>query len=197
MKKAHLFVLVLALLQHRAPPKSSASPAATSRSRASPRFRRNCMQRMRRYQFSRSASFAGWTPDGRITISTRFGNTNQLHVVDKPMGARRQITFFDEPINGGELVADRRAQGHRLHARLQAATRISSSSISTRRVADPVRLTDGRGRAGTGRVVAGRHEVRVPVDGANRRRHRHLRRGSARPDGARRWCTRQPRPAGT
>ena len=75
------------------------------------------VQRMRRYQFARSAFFAGWTPDGRITISTRFGNTSQMHIVDKPMGARRQITFFDEPIYGGELVADRRAQGHRLHPR--------------------------------------------------------------------------------
>ena len=36
---------------------------------------------MRRYQNTRSALFAGWTPDGQITISTRFGNTNQLHLV--------------------------------------------------------------------------------------------------------------------
>ena len=46
-------------------------------------------QRMRRYQFARGAFFADWTPDGRVTVSTRFGNTNQLHVVDTPMGARR------------------------------------------------------------------------------------------------------------
>ena len=32
---------------------------------------------------------AGWTPDGRVTISTRFGNTNQLHVVPLcPFAAR-------------------------------------------------------------------------------------------------------------
>ena len=59
------------------------------------------IERMRRYQNTRSALFAGWTPDGQITISTRFGNTNQLHLVSQPMGARRQITFFDEPVTGG------------------------------------------------------------------------------------------------
>ena len=35
-----------------------------------PEIPQELVQRMRRYQFARSASFAGWTPDGRITIST-------------------------------------------------------------------------------------------------------------------------------
>jgi dipeptidyl aminopeptidase/acylaminoacyl peptidase len=34
-------------------------------------------------------------------ISTRFGNTNQLHMVSTPGGARNQITFFSEPIVNG------------------------------------------------------------------------------------------------
>ncbi|MGH8241884.1 MAG: S9 family peptidase [Steroidobacteraceae bacterium] len=107
------------------------------------------IQKMRRYQFSRGASFAGWTPDGRITISTRFGNTNQLHVVDKPMGARRQITFFDEPVYGGSWsptgarkgVAFIRDVGGNENYQLEYLDPAS---------ADPVRLTDGRGRADTG-----------------------------------------------
>ncbi|QOJ13522.1 MAG: S9 family peptidase [Planctomycetia bacterium] len=41
-------------------------------------------------------------PDGRsILIRTRFGNTNQVHLVTQPMGMRKQITFFDEPVGGG------------------------------------------------------------------------------------------------
>ncbi len=60
------------------------------------------IERMRRYQNTRSALFAGWTPDGQITISTRFGNTNQLHLVAQPMGDRRQITFFEEPITSAD-----------------------------------------------------------------------------------------------
>ena len=33
-----------------------------------------------------------------MLISTRFGDTNQLHVVAAPMGARTQLTFGREPI---------------------------------------------------------------------------------------------------
>nr|MBA3672841.1 S9 family peptidase [Gemmatimonadaceae bacterium] len=55
---------------------------------------------VRRYTESRSATFAAWHPLRReILISTRFGNTPQLHVVTAPLGARRQITFFDEPVS--------------------------------------------------------------------------------------------------
>ena len=35
-----------------------------------------------------------------MIISTRFGNTAQLHKVVAPLGARTQLTFFDEPIGG-------------------------------------------------------------------------------------------------
>ena len=57
---------------------------------------------VRRYTESRSAGIADWHPQRReLLISTRFGNTNQLHVVKQPGGDRKQITFFDEPVNGG------------------------------------------------------------------------------------------------
>jgi dipeptidyl aminopeptidase/acylaminoacyl peptidase len=35
-----------------------------------------------------------------MIISTRFGNTAQLHKVVAPLGARTQLTFFEEPIAG-------------------------------------------------------------------------------------------------
>lgn len=43
-----------------------------------------------------------------ILVSTRFGNTAQLHHLRSPMGARTQVTFFDEPVNGGRFLADNR-----------------------------------------------------------------------------------------
>jgi dipeptidyl aminopeptidase/acylaminoacyl peptidase len=56
---------------------------------------------VRRYTESRSASFADWHPVRReLLISTRFGNTPQIHRVATPLGARTQLTFFDEPIGG-------------------------------------------------------------------------------------------------
>ncbi len=107
------------------------------------------IQRLRRYQFARSAFFAGWTPDGRVTVSTRFGNTNQLHVVDLPLGARRQITFFDEPVEYGAWsptgarkgVVYLRDSGGDENYQLEY---LDPASLA------PVRLTDGRGRAGGG-----------------------------------------------
>ena len=55
---------------------------------------------VRRYTESRSASFVDWHPTRRaMLISTRFGNTPQLHQVATPLGARQQLTFFDEPLS--------------------------------------------------------------------------------------------------
>ncbi|MFL5577620.1 MAG: S9 family peptidase [Gemmatimonadaceae bacterium] len=54
----------------------------------------------RRYTEFRSASLADWHPVRReLLVSTRFGNTPQIHRVAAPGGARYQLTFFDEPIN--------------------------------------------------------------------------------------------------
>ena len=58
---------------------------------------------VRRYTEARSASFVSWHPEREeMLISTRFGNTNQIHEVRFPGGARRQLTFFNEPIAGAE-----------------------------------------------------------------------------------------------
>ena len=53
------------------------------------------------YQNARSAGFSGWTPQGGMLIATRFGETAQVHRVDTPMGMRRQLTFYAEPVGGG------------------------------------------------------------------------------------------------
>ena len=49
------------------------------------------------YQNTRSARLLGWTSDG-ILIATRLGDTTQLHRVAEPLGMRRQVTFFAEPV---------------------------------------------------------------------------------------------------
>lgn len=56
-------------------------------------------EQVRKYTESRSAAFADWHPTKReMLISTRFGNTPQLHEIRMPGGARRQLTFFEEPV---------------------------------------------------------------------------------------------------
>ena len=55
----------------------------------------------RPYMENRSAGFVGWHPvDKSMLISTRFGNTAQIHRVAAPMGARKQLTFEAEPVGG-------------------------------------------------------------------------------------------------
>jgi len=57
--------------------------------------------RTRPYMEFRTAGFSGWNArDRSMLITTRFGNTNQLHRVATPMGAREQLSFEAEPVNG-------------------------------------------------------------------------------------------------
>ena len=52
-----------------------------------------------RYTESRAATFADWQPnEKRMLILTRFGDTNQVHLVTQPGGARTQLTFFDDRV---------------------------------------------------------------------------------------------------
>lgn len=68
--------------------------------------------RIQQYQSTRSASFADWLPnDAGMLISTRFGNTSQLHTVNSPGGARNQISFFDEPVSDGSFCPSKDYSG--------------------------------------------------------------------------------------
>jgi dipeptidyl aminopeptidase/acylaminoacyl peptidase len=52
-----------------------------------------------RYQNIRSAGFSTWSKDSKsIYIKTRLGPVTQLHRLDKPGGARYQVTFGEEPV---------------------------------------------------------------------------------------------------
>ena len=57
------------------------------------------VERLNRYQNTRGASFAGWLDDGSMLVSTRFGETAQVHRVNAPMGMREQLTFYREPLS--------------------------------------------------------------------------------------------------
>jgi dipeptidyl aminopeptidase/acylaminoacyl peptidase len=62
------------------------------------------IERMNQYQSVRSATFLDWDPAASgMLISTRFGETAQIHYVAKPGGTRQQITFFREPVSGASF----------------------------------------------------------------------------------------------
>jgi dipeptidyl aminopeptidase/acylaminoacyl peptidase len=107
------------------------------------------IERMRRYQHARGAILASWTAKGHITISTRFGNTSQLHVVETPLGARRQITFFDEPVTGGKWSPTGARSGIAYVRDVGGDENFQLEYLDPAR-AEPLRLTDGRGRVDSG-----------------------------------------------
>ncbi len=56
----------------------------------------------RPYLEARKAVFQGWNPvDRSLLVKTRFGGTDQLHVVAAPSAMRRQISFEQEPVLAG------------------------------------------------------------------------------------------------
>lgn len=59
---------------------------------------------IQRYRNARGAGFVDWMADGSLLVSTRFGETSQLHHVAAPGADRRQLTFFTEPVAGGAVV---------------------------------------------------------------------------------------------
>ncbi len=66
-----------------------------------PEIPADIVESLNRYQNVRSGTFRAWTKDGNgLYITTRFADTDQLHRVDQPGGARRQLTFFGEPVRG-------------------------------------------------------------------------------------------------
>ncbi len=62
------------------------------------------LERLQPYLHSRSATFLDWTADGGLLIKTRFGDTEQVHQVAGPGGARYQRTFYADAITWGRAA---------------------------------------------------------------------------------------------
>jgi dipeptidyl aminopeptidase/acylaminoacyl peptidase len=58
------------------------------------------------YLHARQATPLGFSPQGQLLISTRFGDVDQLHLVERPGGERRQLTFLPEPITQAAFSPD-------------------------------------------------------------------------------------------
>lgn len=61
-----------------------------------------------KYTNYRTAAFVDWRPGGHeMLISTRFGDTPQLHLVRAPGAARRQLTFYRDSVTRAAYPPDR------------------------------------------------------------------------------------------
>lgn len=57
-----------------------------------------------RYTNFRTATLQSWHPTRpEMIITTQFADTNQVHIVRQPMGARTQLTFFADRILGAQF----------------------------------------------------------------------------------------------
>lgn len=113
-----------------------------------PEIPRRISDRFQRYHQVRSASLRDWDPAGTgILISTRFGDTTQLHFVEKPGGARHQITFFDEPAGSATMCPDPSRRGF-LFTRDVGGGEFYQVFYYDRDTGESTLLTDGSSRHG-------------------------------------------------
>ena len=58
------------------------------------------------YLSAREATPLGFTPKDQLLIATRFGDVEELHLVEHPLGERRQITFLRSAVTGAAFAPD-------------------------------------------------------------------------------------------
>ena len=100
------------------------------------------------YLGARQATPLGFSPKGQLLISTRFGDVDQLHLVDRPAGERRQLTFLREPIGQGAFSPD---PGRNAYVYLMDSGGNENTQLYYQHVGDPVpkRVSDGKSLNGS------------------------------------------------
>jgi len=82
-----------------APRKDVVTPADNLTTDGIPEIPARVAEAVGRYTELRSAALQSWHPQKReMLVSTRFGDTAQVHEVRFPGGARRQLTFFPDRV---------------------------------------------------------------------------------------------------
>lgn len=105
-------------------------------------------ERTLQYQSTRSAGLMDWAPHGEgMFIGTRFGETLQIHYVARPGGARRQLTFFREPV-GEVAVCPDAAANTLIYARDVGGGEFFQLFLFDLKNASSTLITDGRSRNG-------------------------------------------------
>jgi dipeptidyl aminopeptidase/acylaminoacyl peptidase len=111
------------------------------------------------YLDARQATPLGFSPKGQLLITTRFGDVDQLHLVERPAGERRQITFLREPITQAAFSPD---PGRSAYVYLKDVGGNENAQLYYQRLGEPGAklLSDGKSMNGgavwsnTGREVA-------------------------------------------
>jgi dipeptidyl aminopeptidase/acylaminoacyl peptidase len=110
------------------------------------------------YLSAREARPLGFTAKGQVLIGTRFGEADELHLLDQALGARRQITFIREPVLRGAFSPDPNRNAF-FYSADSAGDGISQ--LYYQRVGDATarRLTDGKSIARGALWSSAGHEI--------------------------------------
>ena len=111
------------------------------------------------YLSARQATPLGFTPKGQLLIRTSFGEADELHLVDRAGGARRQISFLRDPVITGAFSPDavRNAFFYLADADGDGRTQIyyqRMGEIAPRRLTDGKSVNGGAIWSNTGRQIA-------------------------------------------
>ena len=95
------------------------------------------------YLNARQATPLGFSPKGQLLIATRFGDVDQLHLVERAAGERRQLTFLREPITQAAFSPD---PGRSAYVYLKDVAGNENAQLFYQRLGEPYSklLTDGR-----------------------------------------------------
>jgi dipeptidyl aminopeptidase/acylaminoacyl peptidase len=99
MQHVNKFLLIVLFFSQSLFAQDTLGPSANLIAEGIPAIPSSIADDVQRYSESRSATFCDWHPKRKeMIISTRFGNVPQLHLVQMPLGQRKQLTFFNEPV---------------------------------------------------------------------------------------------------
>src|SRR5262245_18563101 len=98
-----------------------------------------------RYTESRAASFADWHPGAsEMLILTRFGDTNQVHLVKQPGGARIQLSFAADRVNGA--IFDQKSGDFFIFSKSAGGSEFNQNYRYDFATGEITLLTDGKSR---------------------------------------------------
>jgi dipeptidyl aminopeptidase/acylaminoacyl peptidase len=100
------------------------------------------------YLSARQATPLGFSPKGQLLVATRFGDVDQLHLVERPGGERRQLTFLREPITQAAFSPD---PGRSAYVYLEDEGGNERTQLYYQRLGEPGAklLTDGKSLNGS------------------------------------------------
>lgn len=125
-----------------------AKPAGPLIVEGAPEVPQALRDRMFQYLDARSAALRDISADGKtLLIATRFGTTDQLHIVDRPLGARRQVTFGAESVRSAGFVPGRNDAF--VFSRDVGGNENFQVHMTDLKTATTTLLTDGKSRTGS------------------------------------------------